>query len=130
MVISGTFANRRDRAGRGLLSHCPVPSRCVLPLAVRGEPSKVASGRIVDRRLAPAGRLARDDAPSRVVVRHRAAAIGRRPADDIAAQVVDRALLRRRSAGHQRASSASSNLVAPSIFILSASAAEPAPPRS
>jgi hypothetical protein len=70
--------------------------------AVRGEPSDVVTTGIVDRRLISGRRLAGGDPTSGIVIRDRAAAVGRRPADDLAAPIVERALLRRGCAGQQR----------------------------
>ena len=66
-------------------------------LAARREPSNIASASVIDRRLIPAGRFTTTDPPSRIVVRRRAAGVGRRgAADDIAARIVERSRLRRR----------------------------------
>jgi hypothetical protein len=48
-------------------------------LAVRGEPSNVATTGIVDRRRVAGRRLAADDLASGIIVRDRAAAVGRGP---------------------------------------------------
>ena len=59
-------------------SYAPTPRltpHCVL--AVRGEPSDIATGWIVDCRRAAAGRRAAGDLASSIVVRGRALAVGR-----------------------------------------------------
>ncbi len=65
-------------------------------------PADIASASIIDRRLIPARRFAADDPASRVVVRHRAATVSRRPCGGAARRIVERALLRRGCAGHHR----------------------------
>jgi hypothetical protein len=67
--------------------------------SARRDPAYIASARVIDRRRVAARRLAARDAPARIVARHRAAAVGRGVADDIAARIVEGALLRRRCAG-------------------------------
>jgi hypothetical protein len=55
-----------------------------------------AIARVVDGRRVAAGGLAADNLASGIVIRRRALAIGRRPADGIAATIVEGALLHRR----------------------------------
>jgi hypothetical protein len=71
-------------------------------LAARRDPADRASAIIVDRRRVAAGGLAADHLAARVVVRRRAAAIGRGPSGGTTRRFVERALLRRRCAGHHR----------------------------
>src|SRR6266550_7447032 len=52
-------------------------------LAVCGEASDIATARIIDGRRVAAGGFAADHPASGIVVRDRAAAVGRRPADEL-----------------------------------------------
>lgn len=57
-------------------------------LAVRREPPDIATGRFVNGRRVAGRRLATDHSASRIVVRRRAAAVGRRPSAALADDVV------------------------------------------
>src|SRR6476646_851038 len=97
-AVAASHSKRRGSMRRS--AHPRAGSESIVAdyaLAVRAESSDIATARIIDRRLIFGRRLAADDdLAAAVVVRNRPRAVGRRPADNLAGNVVERAPLRRR----------------------------------